>query len=57
MSVRTIQKNDDIIIRLCEVLSVEDDNASIDCSDLPRNGVYILTLKGNSTQENYKFIN
>ena len=29
MSVRTIQKNDDIIIRLCEVLSVEDDNAGL----------------------------
>lgn len=47
----------DIQGRLYKTKSVEDDNASIDCSDLPRNGVYILTLKGNSTQENYKFIN
>lgn len=29
MSARTIQMNDDIIIRLCEVLSVEDDNAGL----------------------------
>lgn len=43
--------------RLCKTKSIEEDYTSIDCSDLPRNSVYILTLKGNKTQENYKFIN
>lgn len=43
--------------RLYKDKSIEDDHESIDCSDLPHNGVYILTLKGSSVQENYKFIN
>ena len=58
MSVRTIQKNDDIIIRLCEVLSVEDDNAGLRINDvLNKTGSYISASNNTDLGDFYYYLN
>lgn len=47
----------DIQGKLYKTKRIDEDQINVDCSDLPRNGVYILTLQGRLSQENYKFIN